>query len=66
MDQSIKRIGSNKTKKNKNNKVKKFAFFKTVNFKVINSIRNQVKYPKNLRLSMFLLKVIRTCPYSFL
>ena len=27
MDQSIKKFGNNKTKKNKNSKVKKFAYF---------------------------------------
>ena len=29
-------------------------FFKTINFKVIKTIRNQVKYPKSLQLLMLL------------
>ena len=41
-----KRFGNNYTKKNKNSKVKKLTyFFETVNFKVMKTIRNQVKYP---------------------
>ena len=55
MDQFIKRIGNNQTKKNENSKVKKFAyFFKTIKFKVIKTIKNQVKKPKDLRLPMLL------------
>ena len=55
MNQSMKSSGNNLTKKNKNSKVKKFAyFFKTINFKVIKTIRNQLNYPKGLRLPMFL------------
>ena len=46
-DQSIKRFGNNYTKKNKNSKVKKSTyFFETVNFKVINTIRNQLILPQ--------------------
>ena len=46
-DQSIKRFGNNYTKKNKNSKVKKLTyFFETVNFKVINTIRNQLILPQ--------------------
>ena len=42
-DQSIKRFGNNYTKKNKNSKVKELTyFFETGNFKVINTIRNQL------------------------
>ena len=41
-------------------------FFKTNNFKVIENIRNQVKYTKGLRLPMLIYKGIKTCPYSFL
>ena len=53
MDRSIKRLSNNKTKKNKNSKVKKFPyFFKTINFKVIKTIKNQVRYPKGLRLPL--------------
>ena len=63
MDQSIKRFGNNYTKKNKNSKVKNFAYFlKTINFKVIKTIRNQVKNPNGLRLPMLPQKGIRTCP----
>ena len=44
MDQSIKWFVNNQTKKNKNSKVKKLAyFFKTIKFKEIKTIRNQVK-----------------------
>ena len=46
-DQSIKRFGNNYTKKNKNIKVKNITyFFETVNFKVINTIRNQLTLPQ--------------------
>ena len=46
-DQSIKRFGNNYTKKNKNSKVKKLTnFFETVNYKVINTIRNQLILPQ--------------------
>ena len=46
-DQSIKRFGNNYTKKDKNSKVKKLTyFFETVNFKVLNTIRNQLILPQ--------------------
>ena len=55
MDQTIKRFGNNYTKKNKNSKAKKLAyFFETINFKVMKTIPYQVKNPKSLRLPMFL------------
>ena len=55
MDQSIKRFGNNYTKKNKNSKVKRFAyFFKTIKLKVMKSIRNQINYPKGLQFTMLL------------
>ena len=49
MDRSLKKLRYNKTKKNKNSKVKKFAyFFKRINFKLIKTTRNQVKYHEGL------------------
>ena len=55
MDQSIRRFGNNQTKKNKNSKVKRFAyFFKTIKLKVKKTIKNQVNYPKGLQLPMLL------------
>ena len=42
-----KRFANNYTKKNKNSKVKKInSFFETVNFKVINTNRNQLLLPQ--------------------
>ena len=42
-----KRLGKNYTKKNKNSKVKKLNYFlETVNFKVKNTIRNQLILPQ--------------------
>ena len=42
-----KRFGKNYTKKNKNSKVKKLTyFFETFNYKVINTIMNQLILPQ--------------------
>ena len=41
-------FGNNYTKKNKNSKVKKLTYFlETVNYKVINTIMNQLIWPQN-------------------
>ena len=38
--------------------------FKTINIKVLKTVRNQVKHPKILWLPMLLLKGVKTCTFS--
>ena len=59
MDLSNKMFGNNQTKKDKNSTVKKLAcFFLKINFRVMKTFRNQVKYPKGLQLPILLQKEI--------
>ena len=52
--------------KNKNIKIEKFAYFslKTINFEVMKTIRNQLKYPICFQLPVFLQIGITNCRYS--
>ena len=54
--QFIIKLGNNLTIKNRNFKVRKFAEFleKTTNFKVMKTIRNQLKFPIGLELPILL------------
>ena len=64
--QFIIKLGKNWTKKNRNFKVRKLAEFlkQTINFKVMKTIRNQLKYPIGLQLPMLLLKGFKNSWYS--
>ena len=61
------KLGNNYTKKNRNFKVRKFAEFKkkTINFKVMKTIRNELKYPIGLYYQCFYIKELRTLGIHF-
>ena len=56
-DQSLKKFGNTRHKRRKTLNLKKsLTFFKQLTLKVMKTIRNQVKYPKSLRLPKILLE----------